>query len=101
MLQRSGHQPWIFGLGTWLSHAHAYGQSCPPFISYMQQPNIPAGRPADLNPRRISPGHALSLLDSLKQQLGDKLQMHTVGFGKEQTWWLDMIAASAFGRFHE
>lgn len=40
-------------------------------------------------------------LGALVELLGDKLQLHTVGFGREALWWLDKIAQEAHGRFHE
>lgn len=43
----------------------------------------------------------MQALDELVDLLGDKLQLHTVGFGREQMWWLDKIADVAHGCFHE
>lgn len=40
-------------------------------------------------------------LDELVAELGDKLELHTIGFGREHMWWLDKIAAVANGQFHK
>ena len=63
--------------------------------------SAPVGRPGDLQRGCSYKQPAMHALEALVQVLGDKLDLHTVGFGREHMWWLDMLATSAAGRFHK